>query len=653
MPTTHTTFSSLTLFSNTLGWAGAGSGIFPEEGVFLQVGGNIDGGKTDGETWSMLGGSIEYGGNCLSTPANARTDGSYPDALACGSLFVATGASLTQTPLDRAPWEALFQDLQAKSKYWYGLTPNGKVTPTKAGPGGNTMILHAGEDEACLQVFLLDRFDLIDPWTIQLDASLIGKTILINVSPFDKDGKMGQVQIQNIGNFIDPWGGSDTTFSSLTKQSMLWNFYGATKVTLGPGGGVQFPGSVLIPHGDFDMLWPGQDGRTIVYGDCLHNAPGSEFHNYEFDPPCPLPLPPTLPVPVECETPEAFTEYCIEDTGVLVLQDEVLHPLPPGALTISNLQGTSVDFTITQTWKSDGIISWITPVYKQDENDEYICDTNQDKRESVKYNEAHTYTAQCDPTTNIAHVILYVHDGSHETSETNIHDCSGWGNDEGIATYIFDIPCNPNQDLCEQELPELPVVGATCELPGFNDATICPDKDIISTLAVKVDNGIIVPEGLIPSSLFYNLEFTGTSATPELSFQIDNPFDFEVDILVQFHSRPPEGGGYALDPACEASLNTPDCNPDVADIFTAACPPSRDPTKAASTIVSIFFISDNPLLGAGGGSDVQPFECCPIPDEDANKPMIEYTFQVMCECPPDDSVTPTRSLLRKKSRVSS
>ena len=89
-------------------------------------------------------------------------------------------------------------------------------------------------------------------------------------------------------NIIDTDGTSGFSFTSETKAAMLWNFGRAATVTLGAsnGGGAQFPGSILIPHGDLRMLLPGQDGRTIVFGDVHHNAWGSEFHNYEFDPPC-------------------------------------------------------------------------------------------------------------------------------------------------------------------------------------------------------------------------------------------------------------------------------------------------------------------------------------------------------------------------------
>ena len=679
----------------------------------------------------MLGGSIEYGGNCISTPRNAR-QGSYPDALSCGSLFVASGGALTQTPMDKAPWQALFTDLQKKSKYWYSLKPNGVFTSAKAGPGGSTMIWFAGDDE-CLQVFHFDRFDLVDQWTIKLDASLIGKTILINVSPFDKQGNKGPVQIQNIGSFVDPWGGSNLSFNSLTKQSMLWNFYGATKVTLGPGGGIQFPGSVLVPHGDLDMLWPGQDGRTIVFGNCLHNSAGSEFHNYEFDPPCPLPLPPDIDVPDECHTPcpsstpttvpvgppTTSNKYCIGN-GIQVLQEEANPKLPIGAFTSTQrgTDGLKVDFTISQLWLNDAFISWITPVYRQNGQD-FVCSAEFDRREFVVYGTSNTYTAECNAQ-GIAPVKVYVYDVSFlQSYEANTHGCSSWGNNTGIATYIFDVPCR-GQDLC-CEAPEVctpfptpppvmptaaPVVPTTspvtpsvapvtpslapvtpslspvtpsvapvtpsvapvtpsvapvtpslapvalsvapvptCPHPpcgdcpylvGDTDSTICPDQDVIVLYGVKSDDNRIVPAGLDPSSIFYDLKFKGNSSSPEVSFKIDNPFDFAVDMLIQYHFHPKGSTKGGLDTNCTSRLNEPGCVPQSPSITAGCLNIGGGVTAGAGVVpfamVSVIFISDNPSLGSGG-TDVEPYECCPIPTGDLTKPMVEYTFKILCACP--------------------
>ena len=121
---------------------------------------------------------------------------------------------------------------------------------------------------------------------------MAGKTILINVaSTYNDISGKNEVNLDNWGKIYDTSGleQNDRDFQSSTKASILWNFYDADVVFMGPGGGVQFPGSILIPNGDLYFYWPGHDGRLIVGGDVWQEREGSEFHNYEFDPPCGLP----------------------------------------------------------------------------------------------------------------------------------------------------------------------------------------------------------------------------------------------------------------------------------------------------------------------------------------------------------------------------
>jgi choice-of-anchor A domain-containing protein len=245
----------------------------------MQVGGDIQGGKIDGTTQAMIGGTIQHGGTCLSvTPSSPFT------STKCGSWYTNGVGQFQQAWLNPQPWLDLFGELQNKSAYWAGLTPNGHVNINPIGPAFSTVTLERGDDE-CIQIFFLPQAALLTPSELIISPSLAGKTILINV---ELDSQ-GNVVIDNFTNIIDTTGTSGNYFNSETKQAMIWNFGKAASVTLGNSdGGSQFPGSVLIPHGNLRMQLPGQDGRTIVFGDVFHNAPGSEFHNYEFDPPCAL-----------------------------------------------------------------------------------------------------------------------------------------------------------------------------------------------------------------------------------------------------------------------------------------------------------------------------------------------------------------------------
>ena len=238
----------------------------------MQVGGNIKGGRVDGSTQAMGGGTIEYGGACLSSPSTSSMCGSWE-------------GRFENVPLNTTHWRNLFGEIQEKSASWSSLTPNGQVGINRISSQFSRITLESGNDD-CVQVFFLRQDALSTPAELIISPSLSGKTILINVE-LDSDNN---VVMDNLIDIMDPTGESGIYFKSETKAAMLWNFGRAATVTLGAsnGGGVQFPGSIVVPHGNLRMMLPGHDGRAIVLGDVYHNAWGSEFHNYEFDPPCGL-----------------------------------------------------------------------------------------------------------------------------------------------------------------------------------------------------------------------------------------------------------------------------------------------------------------------------------------------------------------------------
>ena len=228
-----------------------------------------------------------------------------------GKLITDDEYSLSQYAyINKQYYLSMFDDLAKKSKYWATLYPNGIVVPALASSGSNVVTFKAGYDYGtydygCIQVFHIDHFDIgigsDRVVNIQFDESLKDKTIVINVASRDIYGKR-EVHIPAWGDIIDPYGNGSTNFSPKMKRSILWNFYDADKVVLGEGGlgGPQFPGTILIPDGDLDFYWPGHGGRLIVGGDLYQERWGSEFHNYDFNPPCPLPLPPYYPLPPSC-----------------------------------------------------------------------------------------------------------------------------------------------------------------------------------------------------------------------------------------------------------------------------------------------------------------------------------------------------------------
>ena len=113
----------------------------------------------------------------------------------------------------------------------------------------------------------------------------------------------------------------------------------------------------------------------------------------------------------------------------------------------------------------------------------------------------------------------------------------------------------------------------------------------------------------------------------QVSFKVDNPFDDNADLYVEFHQ--PVGVRGAYDVLCSRDLDVPGCNPG-ADSFTAAC---MERHGRKFTRVSVYFVSNDPYFAA-----TPPFlevpVCCEYYDErDSTWMIAKYTFEIMCECP--------------------
>merc|ERR1711935_949005 len=164
----------------------------------------------------------------------------------------------------------------------------------------------AGNNE-CVQVMNVEASKLGGGNWVNFHSSLSTKTVIINVVD------TGAVTINRVQDMVDPAGNGAYAFSPAATKNILWNFPHATSVTL--NGGAEFQGSILVPNGDLIFKHPGHSGRVIVAGDLTQNYGGSEFHNYPFDPSCPLPLPecddptkaPTTTAPTESPTKAPIT----------------------------------------------------------------------------------------------------------------------------------------------------------------------------------------------------------------------------------------------------------------------------------------------------------------------------------------------------------
>jgi hypothetical protein len=179
----------------------------------------------------------------------------------------------------------------------------------------------------------------------------------------------------------------------------------------------------------------------------------------------------------------------------------------------------------------------------------------------------------------------------------------------------------------------IPYVPPPCLIDmGNTDEDVCPfnpEFDAVTVLHIKTDNNDIIPEDLDPSSLVYEMAFSGSAAAPEVSFKVNSPFDFDTDFYVQYHTKAIASLSGALDPACDSYISEPGCNA-AATKITAGCIEGASGVPFA--LVSVFFISEDSMF-KNGGDGVSPYECCDIPDADKSKPIIEYSFKVACGCP--------------------
>jgi choice-of-anchor A domain-containing protein len=118
---------------------------------------------------------------------------------------------------------------------------------------------------------------------------MIGKMILFNVQA----DAAGYAAITNFANFSAPDGSNNHSFDPNFTANILWNVFDATHASLGGASSDEFIGSVIVatPNITLTMAVPGTSGRMLANGDVYHERDESEFHNYEFDPICPLPLP--------------------------------------------------------------------------------------------------------------------------------------------------------------------------------------------------------------------------------------------------------------------------------------------------------------------------------------------------------------------------
>jgi len=177
-------------------------------------------------------------------------------------------------------------------------------------------------------------------------------------------------------------------------------------------------------------------------------------------------------------------------------------------------------------------------------------------------------------------------------------------------------PLVPGEEGC---LEDLSLQGDDLCLPG----------GVVSLLKVTTASGEVLPADYDIQTILYGLDITTTD--DEVTFKVDNPFDFAVDMYVS-HAVQAAGStsGQALDQACDKAPQVPGCNPD-ASVITAKC--ISHPGGPSFSIVTVAFVSNDSSIQT---SDAALYECCELEKGTESYGTISYTFEVLCECPPVD-----------------
>jgi len=159
-----------------------------------------------------------------------------------------------------------------------------------------------------------------------------------------------------------------------------------------------------------------------------------------------------------------------------------------------------------------------------------------------------------------------------------------------------------------------------CPLMDNTGSTVCPGPD--SIVSVLEEKGPTPPGG---GDFLWDISF-GPDGN-EVTFKVDNPFDDDADVYVEYHkSVSTLLGAYDVD--CERDLKLPGCNPQ-AESITAAC---IERGNKKFTIVTVYFVTADDFYSAVASTTTVP-ECCEYYDNgDASWKIVSYTYEILCTC---------------------
>lgn len=351
----------------------------------------------------------------------------------------------------------------------------------------------------------------------------------------------------------------------------------------------------------------------------------------------------------EDDVPEPPSNSC----GYELIEDDSREPISqiPGGDPFSFVRanGETVTFAVTQTWKPTDTISGIIPVYKKVNGGDDCLEDDKKTSESVpggnQPGKTYEFVAKCE--NGFADVRVIIKDGNGFGGTVNAPECRFGNFNSKHASYKMRFSCEPCGDAPEPTAaptskptanptskptanPTMAPPPAPCPYAG-DSTTECPaGGDKVTTRLRKGE-----PLGHMPAGkdLIYNLQVDGERTDRTVSFSVDNPFDFPVDMYVQYETRV---GQFSTDPSCEAELAKPACDADGASVITAACDDHPHLDRPPFALVNIYYVSREASFLSDGyvtNDDGYVYECCEQEEGTKGDPLVHYALKIDCGCP--------------------
>jgi len=190
--------------------------------------------------------------------------------------------------------------------------------------------------------------------------------------------------------------------------------------------------------------------------------------------------------------------------------------------------------------------------------------------------------------------------------------------------FVYDPPPEtPDPPICTESYKEL------------TGETVCPDDDFSGIVKV-VRQSADIPDG---EPVLYGIVLqprTDEDTRRVVKFRVDNPFDNNADIYVQYMERV-KAAEYLENQKCQNMLDTAGCDPDAPEIVVGCHEGGIDAPSFA--LVDIYFVSNEDRFILGHADPfTEVHKCCRPLDYNyiSGYGVIHYTFEIQCSCPGDD-----------------